>query len=141
MKFDSDQALIYQPVSIVEGLKLEILFPKTQPLEAELGSGDGTFLSSYATLYPERNFIGVERLLGRLRKIERKGLRLGLTNLQLLRIEAGYFLEYLLPQKSLVALHVYFPDPWPKRKHRKHRLINDRFTQLARQVLQPGGIV
>lgn len=107
----------------------------------ELGSGDGSFLVQYAALHPEWNFIGVERLLGRLRKIDRKGRRAGLANICGLRIEAAYFLEFLLPKHSAAALHVYFPDPWPKRKHRRHRLINERFPELARAALSPSGTV
>ena len=125
----------------MERIDLAGLFPKAQPLELELGSGDGSFLARYAQQRPEHNFIGVERLLGRLRNVDRKGGRAGLTNLRLLRIEASYFVEFLLPQKSLAALHVYFPDPWPKRKHRKNRLINEGFTDIAKQALQPNGIV
>ncbi len=117
------------------------MFPRLQPLEVELGSGDGSFIAQYAQLHPERNFLAVERLLGRLRKIDRKGLRAGLANLRLVRIEASYLLEYLLPRESLRALHVYFPDPWPKRRHRQNRLVNARFTELARQVLAPCGVV
>jgi tRNA (guanine-N7-)-methyltransferase len=58
-----------------------------------------------------------------------------------IRIEASYFLEWLLPRKGVTALHIYFPDPWPKRKHRKNRLVNERFTQLAHAVLAAGGVV
>src|SRR5581483_6942276 len=107
----------------------------------ELGSGDGSFLVNYARLHPERNFLGVERLLGRLRKLDRKALRAGLTNLRGLRIESAYFLEYLLPRHSAAALHIYFPDPWPKRKHRKNRLVNAPFTEITRQALAPDGVV
>lgn len=135
------ETLIHQFESIVERIALEIIFPKAQPLELELGSGDGSFLAKYAQAHPEHNFIGVERLLGRLRKIDKKGLRAGLTNLRLVRIEASYLLEFLLPKKSIVALHVYFPDPWPKRKHRKNRLINEGFTELTREALQQGGTI
>jgi tRNA (guanine-N7-)-methyltransferase len=133
--------LIHQLASIVERLDMDGMFATTQPLEVELGSGDGSFLASYAAAHPERNFLGVERLLGRLRKLDRKGLRAGLTNLSGLRIESAYFLEYLLPAQSTSALHVYFPDPWPKRKHRKNRLINVRFTELAAHILAPAGRV
>jgi tRNA (guanine-N7-)-methyltransferase len=133
--------LILRLDSIVERLDISEMFPRTQPLEVELGSGDGSFLVNYARLNPERNFLGVERLLGRLRKVSRKGLRAGLTNLRGLRIESAYFLEYLQPRQSAAALHVYFPDPWPKRKHRKNRLVNARFTELAHQALVSGGMV
>ena len=139
---DTDSpSLIYELPSIVERLDLDKLFPKTQPLEVELGSGDASFLVEYAQRHPDRNFIGVERLLGRLRKLDRKGRRAGLTNLRGVRIESGYFLEYLLPPGAADALHVYFPDPWPKKKHHKHRFINERFPQLARTTLAPGGCV
>lgn len=134
-------SLLVELRSILERLELAQLFPQSQPLEVELGSGDGSFLVAYAKLHPERNFIGVERLLGRIRKTDRKGRRAGLTNLRGVRIESTYFLEYLLPAHAAAAIHVYFPDPWPKRKHRRHRLINERFTELARQALAPGGVV
>ena len=133
--------LIYHLLSILERLNLEKLFPKAQPLEVELGCGDASFLVEYARRHPEWNFIGVERLLGRLRKLDRKGHRAGLTNLRGVRIESSYFLEYPLPRHSTSALHIYFPDPWPKKKHRKHRLINERFPELARLALAPGGAV
>jgi tRNA (guanine-N7-)-methyltransferase len=134
-------SLIYRLTSIIERVNLADIFSRNQPLEVELGSGDGSFLVNYAKLHPEHNFLGVERLLGRLRKLDRKGRREGLTNLRGLRIESAYLLEYLLPEHSAAALHIYFPDPWPKRKHRKHRLINERFPALARQALVPGGVV
>jgi tRNA (guanine-N7-)-methyltransferase len=134
-------SLLYTLPSIVERIDLPKLFFQEQPVEVELGSGDGSFLAEYARLHPEHNFIGVERLLGRIRKLDRKGQRASLTNLRGVRIECSYFVEYLLPPASAVALHIYFPDPWPKRKHRRHRLVNERFPTLARQALAPGGTV
>jgi len=133
--------IIVQPASYVEKLRLRDLFVDEQPLEVELGAGDGSFLLAWAAQNPARNFLAVERLLGRLRKAERKVRRAGLTNVRLLRIEAGYFLEYLVPARSVAALHVYFPDPWPKRKHWRHRLVNDHFATIAARILQPGGVI
>jgi len=137
----ASQNLIIELRSILEPLNVAEYFPKSQPLEIELGCGDASFLLNYAQAHPERNFIGVERLGGRIRKLDRKGRRAGLTNLRGVRIESGYFLEYLVPPKSATALHIYFPDPWPKRKHLKNRFINERFPAIAERVLQPGGIV
>jgi len=134
-------SVIYRLPSILERLDLGELFARNQPLEIELGSGDGSFLVEHARRNPEHNFIGVERLLGRLRKMDRKARRAGLTNLRGIRIESSYFLEYLLPLHSAVALHIYYPDPWPKRKHGRHRLINERFAGLAQQALGSGGVV
>lgn len=133
--------LIYRPDSYVDRLNLSALFPESGPLEVELGSGDGSFLVQWAGMHPERRFVGVERLLGRLRKIDRKGRRQGLRNIRVVRLEASYFLEYLLPLRSVDAFHIYFPDPWPKRKQRKHRLIGERFIGPAARALKPGGMV
>ncbi|HUC86326.1 MAG TPA: tRNA (guanosine(46)-N7)-methyltransferase TrmB [Candidatus Acidoferrales bacterium] len=138
---DSPANLIYDLPSIIERIHPSELFTRAQPLEVELGCGDATFLIEYARRHPERNFIGVERLLGRLRKLDRKGRRAGLMNLRGVRIESSYFLEYLLPQHSAGVLHIYFPDPWPKKKHRKYRLVNERFPELAHKALMPGGTV
>ncbi len=133
--------LVYELPSILQRIELSRLFPSMQPLEVELGCGDGSFLLEYAGRTPKHNFIGVERLLGRIRKLDRKGRRLRLTNLRGIRIECAYFLEYLLPPRCATALHIYFPDPWPKRKHWNRRLINDRFPNLAADALVPGGVV
>jgi tRNA (guanine-N7-)-methyltransferase len=133
--------LIYQLPTILEPLQLAKLFSQPQPLEVELGCGDASFLVEYARRQSAKNFIGVERLLGRLQKLDRKGRRAELNNLRGIRIESAYFLQYLLPRNSTIALHIYFPDPWPKKKHRRHRLINEQFPSLARTVLVPGGQV
>jgi tRNA (guanine-N7-)-methyltransferase len=135
------ESLIYQLLSVIDRVDLGKLFPTGQPLEVELGSGDGSFLVEHATKHPDRNYIGVERLLGRIRKMERKARRAHLSNLRGVRIESSYFIEYLLPRQSATCLHIYFPDPWPKRKHRRHRLINERFPTVAQETLAPGGKV
>lgn len=135
------ETTIFRPSSYVERLAVAALFPAPQPLEVELGAGDGSFLVRWAALNPERNFLGVERLLGRLKKIERKSRRERLANVRALRLEASYFTEYLLPRNSVSAFHIYFPDPWPKRKHRQNRLINERFAEVLRAALSPGGVV
>jgi tRNA (guanine-N7-)-methyltransferase len=129
--------LIYRPASIVNRLPLDEMFPARQPLEVEIGAGDGSFLASYAQAHPEHNFLGVERLLGRLRKIERKSRRAGLANIRLMRLEANYLVEFLLPPGSVHAVHIYFPDPWPKRRHWKNRLIDERFAETVRKALAP----
>jgi tRNA (guanine-N7-)-methyltransferase len=117
------------------------VFGRPGPLEVELGAGDGSFAVAYAAGQAERNILAVERLLGRLRKIDRKGRRAGLTNLRALRIEAAYCVEYMLPPGSVQAFHVYFPDPWPKRRHKTRRLVNGEFASSAWRALAPGGRV
>src|SRR5688572_3512508 len=115
-------SLIHPLASIMEPLELRALFGDDHPVEVDLGSGDGGFLLAYATTHRDRNFIGVERLLGRLRKIDRKGRRAGLEHIRLIRLEAAYLVQYLLPPASIAAMHIYFPDPWPKRRHWPRRL-------------------
>jgi tRNA (guanine-N7-)-methyltransferase len=126
---------------IIERLQLSDIFPTAQPLEVEIGAGDGSFLVAYAKAHPELNLIGLERLLGRLRKIDRKARRAGLENVRLLRLEAAYFVQYMLPRGSVRSFHIYFPDPWPKRRHWKNRLINQDFTRLLDDALTPAGVV
>jgi tRNA (guanine-N7-)-methyltransferase len=133
--------LIYPLDDIMARLPLDTMFAVAQPLEVELGAGDGGFVAQYAGLRRDRNIIAVERLLGRLRKIDRKGRRAGLTNLRAVRIENSYLLQWLVPPGSVDAVHVYFPDPWPKRRHWKNRLVNEEFTGIVHGALKPGGIV
>ena len=137
----SDDALLHDFQSITDPLRWEKLFSVQQPAELEIGCGDGGFLLEWASRHPEKNFLGVERLLGRLRKLSKKGRRAGLTNLRLLRIEARYLIQYLLPKNSFEAIHIYFPDPWPKDKHRRHRLIDADFPALAARILAPHGVL
>lgn len=125
----------------VEPLDIAGCFPVAQPLELELGCGDGSFLTAYLQANPDRNFVGVERLKGRLKKIDREARKCEATNVALFRIEASYLLQYLLPSDSFNAIHIYFPDPWPKAKHHKNRLINMEFPSLAKRVLTAVGRV
>ncbi len=136
-----EQRILWRLSSVSQELDLNDLFLSPQPIEVELGSGDGSFLMRWARLHPETNLLGIERLMGRIRKLERKGGRLQLRNLRGIRVEATYFMRYLLPSDSIHALHVYFPDPWPKRRHHIRRLVNDGFPGLAARVLKPGGTV
>ena len=134
-------ALLHDFQSITEPLRLEELFTQPQPTELEIGCGDGGFLFEYAQRHPERNFLGVERLLGRVRKLSKRGQHAGLNNLRLLRIEARYVLDYLLPERAFSAVHIYFPDPWPKDKHARHRLIQPDFLPRIRRILAPDGVL
>lgn len=127
--------------SVLEPLDLSALFGRDAPVEVDLGCGDGGFLLRYAPRHPERNFLGVERLLGRIRKLDRKAPRLGITNLRALRVDAAYLVRYLLRPGAVSAFHIYFPDPWPKKRHRPRRLVNAAFAAALHRVLQSGGAV
>ncbi|MGJ8696082.1 MAG: tRNA (guanosine(46)-N7)-methyltransferase TrmB [Verrucomicrobiaceae bacterium] len=114
-------------------------FDRDAPVEIDLGCGDGSFLLAMAEHHHDRNFIGVERLLGRVRKVCRKGDRKGLTNLRVLRLESLYVLEWLLPPDSVSRIHLLCPDPWPKAKHHRRRLFQKPFLDAVLRVLAPGG--
>ena len=122
-------------------LDLSAIFPERPgaPLELDLGSGDGAFLVAMAQSAPERNFLGVERLLGRVRRTCRRLARAGAANARLIRVESHYLVRHLLPRASAEVVHVMFPDPWPKRRHQHKRLIQTAFLDDVREVLKPGG--
>ena len=115
------------------------VFPGVRPLEVDLGSGSGKFLLEAAQRFPDRHFLGVERLLGRIRKTQRNAARLGLTNLRLLRLEINYTVRYLIPPNSVSKFHLYFPDPWQKRRHQARRLVTSAFLAAIATALVADG--
>ena len=110
-----------------------------RPLEVDLGCGDGSFLMDMAREFPERDFLGVERLLGRVRKVCKKATRRGLANARVLRLDSRYVVEWLLPEESVSRLHLLCPDPWPKLRHHRRRVIQHPFLEAVRGALMPGG--
>lgn len=116
------------------------VFGNSHPLEIELGAGDGGFIVEWAKRHPDTNFVALERLLGRVKKIAKRSVRENLPHVRALRLESGYFLKYLCPAESVSVLHFMFPDPWPKRKHHKFRLVQPEFIESCRKVLKPGGV-
>lgn len=110
-----------------------------RPLEVDLGCGDGRFLLEMAARYPDRDFLGVERLLGRVRKVCKQIGKRSLRNARILRLESRYTAEWLLPRESVSRLHLLCPDPWPKMRHHRRRLIQEEFLQAVWDLLEPGG--
>ncbi len=116
------------------------IFPDpARPLELDVGCGDGTFLLSMAQHFPERDFLGIERLGGRVSKICRKAARMGLTNVRVLCLESSYALRWLLPEACASRLHLLFPDPWPKKKHAARRFIQPQNLAAIHRMIAPGG--
>lgn len=114
-------------------------FDPGRPLEVEIGCGKGRFLSGKAAREPECDFLGIERMLGRVRLFAGKCRRAGLENVRILRLEAHYTFHYLLPAHRVRRVYVFFPDPWPKRKHRSHRLFGPLFLNALWKRLETGG--
>ncbi len=129
----------WQPADYFARAKLSDIFERSAPLEADIGCGEGAFLLEMARRHPERNFLGTERLLGRVEKVCRHIARFGITNARVLRLESAWSMKHLLPLGSIAVAHVAFPDPWPKRAHQPRRLIQDEFLQTMHAALEPGG--
>ena len=132
---------IFVPTDYFRVQELSDIFDDpTKPLEIDLGSGDGDFLVEMAAKFPERNFLGVERLIGRIDKTAKRITQRGLANACVLRLESTYTLEWLLPEHSATRLHLLCPDPWPKKKHEDRRLVNKpQFLNALQRVLLPDG--
>lgn len=135
----SPEQLEVVPVDIFEPFSFVAIFQNERPVEVDLGSGSGRFLLEAASQYPQRNFFGVERLLGRVRKTLRSASRLGLTNVRVLRLEIDYTIRYLLSPGSVFRLHLSFPDPWPKRRHHGRRLVDEEFLAASASALAADG--
>jgi tRNA (guanine-N7-)-methyltransferase len=115
------------------------LFGNGHPVEVDLGAGDGGFALAYARHHPEVNLLAVERLLGRVRKIEKRAARGKLDNLRVLRLEFGYTVRHILPPGTVSIAHIMFPDPWPKRRHWSRRLMQPGFVCDLTAALRAGG--
>jgi tRNA (guanine-N7-)-methyltransferase len=115
------------------------LFGTRAPLEFEIGAGRGRFLLHRAAAHPQRNFLGIDYRWRFLREGVERAERRGLTNLLFFKAEAEDIVPHLIPEASIDALHVYFPDPWHKRKHHKRRLLNAGFLKVLHARLVPGG--
>ena len=115
------------------------VFGRSSSVEADLGAGDGVYAEARAKRESDRNFVAVERLLGRATKIAKKAIRNQLTNLKILRLESAYFIKNLCAESSLDAITVRYPDPWPKRRHHANRLLQKEFFEDAARAVISGG--
>ena len=133
--------VIIQPAGIDTPLPIDTLFDPTRPLELDCGCGKGRFLLARAAAHPDVQFLGIDRMLVRTGKLDRKIQRAGLTNVRLLRMEAFYSLQQLLPPHRLRTVYIFFPDPWPKRRHHRRRLFSPVFLDVLWSRLETGGTV
>ncbi len=111
----------------------------SRPLEIEVGCGKGQFLTKRAKENPDCDFLGIERMLERVRLFDGKCRRGGIDNARVLRLEALYTFHYLLPAHHARTVYVFFPDPWPKKKHHSHRLFGPLFLNALWKRLEIGG--
>ncbi len=136
--------LITSPVFIPEAqLKkaggFSLLFGNDRPLALEIGCGIGDFIIQLAARSPEVNFIAIDIFNQGCRQTCSRIETSGLANIRMMRIEARYLMHHYLGKESLQAIYINCPDPWPKKRHRKRRLLNHDFLNLAVYCLQPEG--
>ena len=136
---DPPESLLIRPASWTQQLDPASFSNPDRPLEVDVGCGKGRFLMARSAAHSETDFLGIDRLLRRLRKIDRKLQRRGSTNVRLLRIEALYAIEHLLPPLCVTTFYVFFPDPWPKRRHHRRRLFSNTFLDALYRILLPAG--
>ncbi len=115
------------------------IFGRAAPLEVEIGAGKGDFIIARAAAHPERDFLAVEMAGNVCQMLAARagGLRLG--NLRVMRTDGRTLVNLLLPDRGVAAFHVYFPDPWPKERHAKHRLFSPFFVRSLARTLERGG--
>ena len=132
---------VYEMKEADKVFDFQAIFPAAAPLELEIGCGNGRFLAANAAKHPERCYLGVERMIERLRRCSKKAQQGALTNLAFVRVEAGRFVREVVPDAAISAFYLFFPDPWPKRRHHKNRFFQPEMCQTLARILVPGGQV
>ncbi len=115
------------------------IFGDDHPVELEIGSGKGLFLTNAATANPGHNFFGIEMAKKYAHKAAERVAKQGLANVRVLPGDALLFMAKYVPPASLRAAHVYFPDPWWKARHKKRRVFAEPLVLDLERALEPGG--
>lgn len=115
------------------------IFGPGVPVELEIGTGKGTFLLNRARSLPDRGFLGIEWANKIYLYAADRMVRWGVPNVRMMRTDASHLVRHHLPPGSISLLHIYHPDPWPKKRHHKRRLIQLPFVSAAVDTLQAGG--
>jgi len=117
------------------------VFGNSRPVELELGIGKGRFLIQQAQARPDTNFVGVEWANRYFRLVAERAAKRGLGNIRVLRDDAARVVRDTIADGAISVLHIYFPDPWPKARHHKRRLIQPPFARQCARILAPDGSV
>lgn len=130
-----------RPEDVNEMLDFEAFFGRSAPVEMEVGSGKGTFILEEAKAFPEKDFFGIEWANKYYKyAVDRIG-RWGLMNVRLMRTDAAVFIVEHIADESISVFHLYFPDPWPKKRHNKRRFFCDENLVQLLRILKPNGII
>ena len=124
---------------VISGIELGELFSRAAPVHLEVGSGKGTFLLHEARAHPDVNYLGIEWANKFYRYSVDRMRRWQVGNVRVLRTDAREFIGRYLADGSVGCFHVYFPDPWPKKRHHKRRLLQPDFANAVVRCLEPGG--
>lgn len=120
-------------------LRLESMFARVAPLEIEIGSGKGLFMATASDAIPDHNFLGIEITGKYARFAAAKLARDNRDNAVMIHGDAQRFCREFVADASVAAVHVYFPDPWWKKRHRKRRIMNESFLREVVRILKTGG--
>lgn len=131
LRIDPDRAL--------EGLDWGDLFGSVGPVEVEIGIGKGRFLLAVAAAHPEIHLLGVEWANQYLRIAEERAIKRGLGNVRFARVDAKDLVSLAIPPSSVEAYYVFYPDPWPKKRHHKRRFFVPATVSHLARTLKPGG--
>lgn len=119
----------------------EVFGTAPRTLEVDVGCGKGRFLTARARANPSAHFLGIDRSRSRILRLDKRLQREGIANVRLILLEASYVIERLIPPASVSTFHVFFPDPWPKRRHHRRRLFTRRVLDALHAGLRPAGQV
>lgn len=133
------ESIIVELESLPKPTDLAGVFERPGPIELEVGIGKGGFLLEQAKARPGTNFFGIEWANEFFRYAADRYARWGLTNIRVMRTDARAFFEAWLAPACLDAVHVYFPDPWPKKRHHKRRFFRAETVDAVVRALKPAG--
>lgn len=120
-------------------LDFSALFGNTNPVFLEIGFGNGESLATIAARHPEHNYLGVEVHTPGVGHLLLKLAETGCSNVRVARMDAIEMLRQAIPANSLSGVFLFFPDPWPKQRHHKRRIVQPAFLELVLRALKPGG--
>ena len=124
---------------ITAKLDFKSIFGNDNPVEIDIGCGKGRFLIARANEFSKTNFLGIERMRSRQTNVNKKANRHGLENVYLTGLEASYVVENQIEDNTVSVYYIFFPDPWPKRRHHRRRLFTVAFLDSIYKSLTDSG--
>lgn len=138
---DPSKSYIIDPSEHIYPLSLSGVFDNNNPVALEIGFGEGEFIVDLALKNINWNFVGIEIKRGRHRKALKKVVKQEIQNLRLINIDARIAIKQVFENNAFQAAYINFPDPWPKKRHSKHRLFNEKFIkELSKSVVRNGNV-